>query len=150
MVTFALPVLAEESLVIRALPLFEELLQLDTAVFESFNHCENSEKLQEHAGYFSADVEFYHDTGGVTWDRETMIANTSQYACGNYTRQLVAASFNVSPIKDFGAITKGEHIFCQTKTKVCEGKAEFVMVWKNTGDKWQITRVLSYGHRDNR
>ncbi|MFT6735802.1 MAG: hypothetical protein ACJAS9_004016 [Polaribacter sp.] len=23
------------------------------------------------------------------------------------------------------------------------------MVWRNTDDKWEINRVLSYGHREN-
>jgi hypothetical protein len=42
------------------------------------------------------------------------------------------------------------HIFCQNKTNQCEGKADFVMVWRKVDDKWQITRVLSYGHRENK
>ena len=129
--------------------LLDQMKALDTAVFESFNNCQVSEELDKHAGYFSSDVEFYHDNGGVTWDRETMIANTKNNACGNYTRTLVAGSFEAHSIKDFGAITKGVHIFCQNKTNECDGKADFVMVWRNTNNKWEITRVLSYGHREN-
>jgi len=45
----------------------------------------------------------YHDTGGVTWDRDTMISNTKKFACGNHTRTLIAESFKVYPIKYFGA-----------------------------------------------
>ncbi|BFM13378.1 hypothetical protein R50072_35310 [Simiduia litorea] len=140
---FCVPVLAADR------PLFETMALLDAAVFESFNACDNAQELNKHAAYFAVDVEFYHDAGGVTWDRDTMIANTKQFACGNYTRELVAGSLSDSPIKDFGAITTGEHIFCQTKTKTCEGKADFVMVWRNIQGNWQITRVLSYGHREN-
>tara|TARA_R110002033_G_scaffold31392_4_gene68515 strand:+ start:338 stop:796 length:459 start_codon:yes stop_codon:yes gene_type:complete len=130
--------------------LADQMKALDTAVFDSFNHCEKPEELQKHASYFATDVEFYHDNGGVTWDRDTMIANTKNNACGHYTRKLVEGSFNVHPIKDFGAITEGEHIFCHNKTNQCEGKADFVMVWRKVDDKWQITRVLSYGHRENK
>ena len=69
--------------------LADQMKALDTAVFDSFNHCENPEELQKHARYFATDVEFYHDNGGVTWDRDTMIANTKNNACGHYTRKLV-------------------------------------------------------------
>jgi hypothetical protein len=129
--------------------LTEQMLVLDEAVFANFNACENPDALAKHASYFAEDVEFYHDNGGVTWDRASMIANTKKFVCGNFTRQLVAGSFAAHPIKDFGAITKGTHVFCQRGSKVCEGKADFVMVWHNTDDGWQITRVLSYGHRNN-
>ncbi|MFT5674665.1 MAG: hypothetical protein ACI808_000588 [Paraglaciecola sp.] len=78
-----------------------------------------------------------------------MISNTKKNACGNYTRKLVTDSLKIHQIKEFGAITEGVHIFCQSKTQKCEGKAEFVMVWRNTNNKWEITRVLSYGHREN-
>lgn len=129
--------------------LVERMTSLDTELFESFNHCQAPKALEKHASYFSEDVEFYHDNGGVTWDRETMIANTQKNACGNYTRKLVAGSLKVHRIKEFGAITEGVHIFCQNETQECEGKADFVMVWRNTNNKWEITRVLSYGHREN-
>jgi hypothetical protein len=131
------------------IPLLERMTALDTQLFESFNHCEDPKKLDKHASYFSADVEFYHDNGGVTWDRDTMISNTKKNACGNYTRQLVAGSLKVHSIKEFGAITEGVHVFCQNKNQECEGKADFVMVWRNTNNKWEVTRVLSYGHREN-
>jgi hypothetical protein len=130
-------------------PLVDEMKALDSEVFASFNQCEDPQQLAKHAGYFAEGVEFYHDSGGVTWDRQTMIGRTQEFACGNYTRELVPGTFEAYAIKDFGAITKGVHIFCQTNTKQCEGKADFLMVWHNTGSKWEITRVLSYGHRTN-
>jgi len=52
-------------------------------VFEAFNSCATPSQLLKHGGYFAADVEFYHDTGGVTWNREQMLANTEKYACGS-------------------------------------------------------------------
>lgn len=122
---------------------------LDTALFDAFNHCDNPAQLARHASYFAKDVEFYHDNGGVTWDRDSMITNTKNFACGNYTRELVTDSFEVFTIKDFGVMTKGTHTFCQSNANKCEGKADFVMLWHDLGDKLEITRVLSYGHRGN-
>lgn len=130
-------------------PLFETISALDSAVFDAFNNCSSPEQLQKHAGYFAPDVEFYHDTGGVTWSRQEMLANTEKYVCGNFRRELVPGTFKVSPVKDFGAIAQGSHRFCQFASGKCEGVADFAIVWSNQNGNWQITRVLSYGHRPN-
>ena len=55
---------------------------LDAALFDAFNRCADPTQLAVHAGYFDPAVEFYHDTGGVTWNREDMLANTRRHACG--------------------------------------------------------------------
>jgi len=130
-------------------PLFETILALDTAVFDAFNHCDKPGQLQKHASYFAPDVEFYHDTGGVTWTRQAMLANTEKNVCGHFRRELVPGTLKVFPIKDFGAIAQGSHRFCQFDSGKCEGLADFVIVWRNHDGHWEITRVLSYGHRAN-
>ena len=127
--------------------LFDKISALDTAVFDAFNHCSSPAQLQKHASYFAPDVEFYHDNGGVTWTRKGMIDKTRQNVCGNFRRELIPGSLKVFPIKDFGAIEQGVQRFCQFKTGTCDGMADFVVVWRQQGDAWQITRVLSYGHR---
>ena len=128
-------------------PLFDRIAALDTEVFDAFNTCALPGQLQKHAGYFSEAVEFYHDTGGVTWNRKEMLANTEKYVCGNFRRELIPGSLRVHPIKDYGAIAQGAHRFCQFKSGACEGAAEFLIVWRQEGGKWSITRVFSYGHR---
>ena len=130
-------------------PLFETVSALDEAVFDAFNNCSSAEQLQKHAGYFAPDVEFYHDTGGVTWSRQEMLGNTEKHVCGNFRRELVPGTLKVFPVKDFGAIAQGSHRFCQFASGKCEGVADFVIVWSNQNGRWQITRVLSYGHRPN-
>jgi Domain of unknown function (DUF4440) len=116
---------------------------LDAKVFGAYNRCD----LDSFAQYFSPNVEFYHDNGGATFDRKTVIANTRKYICGKVTRSLINGSLKVYPIKGFGAIEEGEHRFCQINSNTCEGVAKFVMIWRQTGTRWHITRVLSYGHR---
>ena len=133
----------------RAGTLFETVSALDTAAFDAFNKCSAPDQLQKHAGFFAPDIEFYHDTGGVTWTRPAMLANTEQFVCGNFRRELVPGSSSVFPIKDFGAIAQGAHRFCQFKSGECEGLADFAIVWRNQGGKWEMTRVFSYGHRPN-
>jgi len=157
LVLFAMMLLCWAQASAESKSLSATMLALDTELFSSFNNCENEQELIRHTNYFDPNVEFYHDNGGVTWNREDMIRNTRANACGNFTRELVVESFSAHPIKSFGAITKGVHLFCQrsnqspnsSDVKTCEGKADFVMVWRNDNDTWQVTRVLSYGHQAN-
>ena len=120
---------------------------LDSAVFDAFNRCSDPAQLERHAAYFAEDVEFYHDTGGVTWTREAMLDNTRTHVCGHFSRELVPGTLKVYPIRDFGAIAQGTHRFCQFATGQCEGLADFTMIWRHRDGAWQLTRVLSYGHR---
>lgn len=129
--------------------LFDTIAALDAEVFDAFNRCSAPEQLHRHAAYFDPAVEFYHDTGGVTWTRDAMLANTAQHVCGKFRRELVPGSLRVFPVKDFGAIAQGSHRFCQFESGECAGLADFTIVWRHEHDQWQITRVLSYGHRPN-
>ncbi len=126
---------------------------LDTAAFAAFNDCAAPGKLEKYASYFAPDVEFYHDLGGVTWNRDTMIAQTQANVCGKFQRELVPGTLKVWPIKNFGALARGEHRFCHFKpdgtTHPCEGRAEFTILWRQQGDAWTITRAFSYGHGSN-
>lgn len=129
--------------------LTERVAALDDAVFDAFNRCADPAQLDVHASYFDADVEFYHDNGGVTWTREAMLANTARNVCGKLRRELVAGSLKVYPVPDHGAIAQGSHRFCDVSGKRCEGLADFAIVWRQDGAQWRITRVLSYAHRPN-
>ncbi len=120
---------------------------LDGQVFDAFNHCSDPRQLDAHARYFTEDIEFYHDSGGVTWNRDDMLANTRENVCGKFRRELVAGTLKVFPVKNFGAIAQGSHRFCQLDSGNCEGLADFTMTWREKNGAWQITRVLSYGHR---
>lgn len=124
-------------------PLTTEIGALDAKVFDAYNRCD----LPTFSGYFDPKVAFYHDTGGATFERDAMVDGVRKYICGKVKRELIPATFSVYPIKDYGAIEEGEHRFCELATGRCEGIAKFVMVWAQRGDAWQITSVLSYGHR---
>jgi hypothetical protein len=128
----ALPALAAD-------PLTEQIAAADLAAFDAFNHCKDPAQLARHATFFAPDV--------VTWNRDAMLANTAKYVCGNFRRELVAGSLKVFPIKDFGAIAQGTHRFCQFASGKCEGMADFTAIWHLKDGQWQMTRVMSYGHR---
>ncbi len=116
---------------------------LDTRVFDAYNQCD----LATFGSYFTPTVEFYHDQGGATFDRKSVLANTKKYICHKVRRELMAGTLKVYPIKGYGAIEEGEHRFCRTESGQCEGIAKFVMIWRLKGAQWRLTRVMSYGHR---
>ena len=115
-------------------PLFSTVSALDGAVFDSFNNCSASEQLQKHATYFASDVEFYHDTGGVTWTRQDMLPNTEKNVCGKIRRELVPGTLKVFPVKDYGAIAQGVHRFCQVGAAECEGMADLAQAGRAMAD----------------
>jgi hypothetical protein len=127
-------------------PLYERMLALDTAMFDSFNRCSDPAQFAKHEAFFAKDVEFYHDLGGLTLGTDALMANTRKNVCGKFRRELDAASFRVYPIPGYGAMTIGSHRFCHTPT-TCEGAGEFTTVWREKDGAWQLTRALSYAHR---
>lgn len=124
-------------------PLTVQITALDARVFDAYNRCD----LDTFGSYFDPHVAFYHDTGGATFDRDTVIANTRRYICGHVRRELLPATLHIYSIRDYGAIEEGEHRFCELASGRCEGIAKFVIVWAQSGEGWRITSVLSYGHR---
>ena len=95
-------------------------------------------------------VEFFHDRGGVTWTRDAMISQTKDNVCGKFERELVPVTLKVGPIKDYGALARGEHRFGHFKpggvTHPCEGGAECTILWRREGNAWTITRAFRHGH----
>lgn len=123
------------------------IARLDQRLFEAFNHCDQEGQLRAFEGFFSPNVEFYHDEGGVTWTRDEMIARTRAHVAGKYRRELIPGTLRVYPIKDYGALETGTHRFVDLATGKVTGEAEFAQVWQYQGWRWVVTRVLSYGHR---
>jgi len=124
-------------------PLTVEIAAIDAKVFTAYNTCD----LDTFARYFDPDVAFFHDTGGATFDRKSVVDSTRKYICGKVHRELLPASLHVYPVKDYGAIEEGEHYFCELASGECAGIAKFVIVWARREDGWHATQVLSYGHR---
>jgi Domain of unknown function (DUF4440) len=80
---------------------------LDAALFDSYNRCD----LEKFATFFTDDVEFYHDQGGVTLGKEELTASIKKNICGKVTRELVPASLQVYYMKGYGAVETGVHRF---------------------------------------
>ncbi|AZA77213.1 nuclear transport factor 2 family protein [Chryseobacterium sp. G0186] len=125
--------------------LYNTIMKKDSILFDAANSG-NIEKLKT---FFTEDLEFFHDVGGLANYKET-IDNFSRIAKNYaYTRRvLVPESTEVYPIKDYGAIQTGVHQFCRLEngSLINCGTFKFVHVWKQTPDGWKISRVVSYGH----
>ncbi|WP_445146453.1 nuclear transport factor 2 family protein [Dyella sp. Tek66A03] len=130
-----------------AMPAGDELVRtvsdLDTAVFHAYNSCD----LKTFGNYFSTDVEFFHDKAGLMNSRDSVVEATRQYICGKVRRELVG-TLEVYPIKDYGAMEVGTHRFCNINTNKCEGVGKFLNIWRYKDGQWQMTRVISYDHRE--
>ena len=124
--------------------LIETIAQMDTAVFDAFN-AHNVDRLMS---FFTDDLEFYHDTGGLTGYQQTTDNFRKLFTnVPDIHRDLVPGSLEVYPIKDYGAIELGVHRFTHTENGKKEtGSFKFLHVWRKAGDSWKIARVISYGH----
>lgn len=123
--------------------LYDTIVELDRIFFEAYNTCNLN--LEKYSGFFSEDIEFYHDQGGLTTSKQEIISATQKNICGKVTRELVKGSIEVYPIKDFGAIEMGLHTFHNNQEP--EGTpsriGRFVIVWENKNNEWKIIRVVS-------
>ena len=124
--------------------LFETIARADREIFGAFNAHDPVGLMSR----FTEDLEFYHDTGGLTDYRQTgenfkkLFTNVP-----DIRRDLVPGTLEVYPIKDHGALQIGEHRFChQENGKDDCGSFKFAMIWRKDGETWNISRVLSYGH----
>lgn len=117
---------------------------MDSVLFNAFNS-RDVEKLKT---LFTEDLEFYHDLGGLTNYTQNMEAfkNTAEQK-NDLRRELIPGSFEVYPVKDYGAMEIGQHRFCHTENgKPDCGTFKFVHIWKKVNNEWRLSRVISYGH----
>ncbi|MEX2235403.1 MAG: nuclear transport factor 2 family protein [Cyclobacteriaceae bacterium] len=126
--------------------LTKEISHMDSVLFYAFNTCD----VNLSKSLFTKDLEFYHDTGGLT--NYSQNVNSIVQRCNGETkvrRELVKGSLKVFPIKDFGAIEIGSHSFYYTESgqeEKLDGTFKFVHVWQFIDGNWRISRVISYDH----
>ena len=128
--------------------LFETIARLDSEIFDAFNKHDVTRLMS----LFTEDLEFYHDTGGLSKYAETAENFKNTFAStADIRRDLEPGTLQVYPIKDYGAMEIGRHRFCHKENGKDDcGTFGFAMVWRKTGSSWKISRVLSYGHQPPR
>ena len=135
--------------------LFQKLLEKDSLLFDrGFNEC----KIDEFENFVSEDLEFYHDQGGLTTNKQDFLENVKNNICSNPDkkpiRKLRQESLEVYPLfqngKLYGAIQKGIHDFYikePGKELYMTSSAKFTHVWILEDKEWILKRVLSYDHK---
>lgn len=130
--------------------LYEQVAALDAGLFDAYNRCD----IDKVGTFFTDDLEFYHEKGGLTVTRDASLAVMRKNLCPGdgyrVRRELVAASMEVRPIHNYGAVQTGEHRFYLTqkgKKEALDGVCKFVMLWRRTEGGWKAARVVSYGCR---
>src|SRR5678816_1266575 len=128
--------------------LYTELAAMDSAVFANVYSC-NTAKNET---FFTDDIEFYHDKGGVTKTKRKLVDQLRENFCGEgktkLRRELIKGSMQVYPINNYGAVQMGDHRFYVTQNgkEVLNGVAKFIHIWKYENGEWRISRVFSYDH----
>jgi hypothetical protein len=127
--------------------LFRTIAALDSALFDAYNVCD----LGRLGSYVSDDLEFYHDQTGLARGRQALVDGVRQNVCGKVRRDLVPGTLEVHPLKGYGAVETGVHLFCdprvyRTCSDTTSGSAKFVTLWRLADGVWQATRVISYDH----
>jgi hypothetical protein len=124
--------------------LFEKVAKLDSSLFAAYN----SKNLDLMKTYFTKDLEWYQDNGGLI-DFEKVFSNFKSIFNRDYDlkRNLIKESLEVHTIEGYGAIEIGKHQFKHIENGKLEiGTFKFLMIWKNDNDNWKISRVISYDH----
>ena len=121
-----------------------EIAHMDSVMFDAFN----KQDLVRFKALFTEDLEWFQDNGGLISYTQVFENFGKMFKQENkLQRTLVKGSLEVHPIKDYGAIEIGAHIFTHMENgKLEQGTFKFLMIWKKTADRWQISRVVSYDH----
>ena len=124
--------------------LYDQVMKLDSTLFLAFNKRDTS-LFKE---FFTTDLEFYHDKGGLTgFDHTINFMRSTAQAGNDLKRELVEGTSEVYPIPNYGAMQIGMHRFCHTENGEREcGTFKFVHIWQYKDSKWKISRVVSYDH----
>jgi ketosteroid isomerase-like protein len=122
--------------------LLETIKSQDAALFEAYNTCD----LKTLGAMVTDDLEFYHDQTGLAVGRQVFVDAIKANICGKVTRELVAGSLEVYPLKGYGAVEIGVHRFHHPGQQDNVGEAKFIHVWQNKDGVWKVARVISFDH----
>jgi hypothetical protein len=129
------------------------VLERDRLFWKAYNACD----VKTMGEFFTEDVEFYHDRGGMTLGLANLVGSLRTNLCSNpdwrLRREPVEGTVRVFPLKKdnvvYGAILSGEHLFYileSGKPESLDGRARFTHLWTLKDGTWRMARVFSYDH----
>lgn len=120
--------------------LFRKIAHMDSVYFNAYNSCD----MATQARIYSDSIEFYHDGSGLERSKANLLKAIRENICGKVTRELVPGSMEVYPLPGYGAVEIALHRFINhAENNHVSEPSRFIVIWKQTGDRWQITRVIS-------
>jgi len=129
--------------------LFQNIKSMDSVMFSVVYKCD-AQKIES---FFTEDLEFYHDKGGLTKSRAAFMETQQKNFCGErpfyLRREPVPGTMKVFPMDNYGAVQTGEHVFYvkgEDGKEVLDGRAKYTHLWKYEQNQWRISRVISYDH----
>ena len=125
--------------------LYETIIKQDSILFEAFN----ARDITALKSYFTDNLEVYQDNTGLRNYDETIQAFTGLFKMDYVlTRKPVIESIEVYPVKNFGAIETGQHIFCHTENGKLEcATFKFVHIWEDKNGQWKVAKIITYDHK---
>ena len=134
----------EKKVAVTQKELFTKVANLDSALFAAYN----AKDLDRMKTFFTKDLEWYQDNGGLI-DFEQVFINFESIFNRDYKlkRNLIKESLEVHPIEGYGAMEVGSHQFRHIENGKLEvGTFKFLMIWKNDNGNWKISRLVSYDY----
>lgn len=130
-----------------------DVRKFDGAYWQAFNRCDVAGLAEMN----TADLEFYHDVGGLMSGRDQFVSAMKKNICASpqrgLRREAIGDSVRVFPLRNkgelYGAIISGEHQFYEVKNGAvghATGTARFTHVLVLNKGRWQVARVLSFDH----
>ena len=131
------------------------ILHKDSIFWEAYNNCD----VNRMKTFFTSDLEFYHDKGGITLGVDALAESFTKGVCSQednfrLRREEVSGTVHVFPMRKsgviYGAILTGEHLFYiqeKGKKERADGLAKFSHLWILENGEWKMKRVFSYDHK---
>jgi ketosteroid isomerase-like protein len=131
------------------------IIQKDSLFWQAYNNCDTAGMMK----YVAADIEFFHDKGGITRGRDALAMSFARNICSqrdsfHLRRQAVPASIRLYPMQDgdkaYGMVISGDHLFYvgrKGKKEHAEGLAKFFHLWVFENGEWRMKRIISYDHQ---
>lgn len=125
----------------------------DAEFWAAYNACDTS----HYGRYFTPDVEFYHDRGGLTVGVEALTESIRKNLCGGpnprLRREAIPETARLSLLANgaeiYGAVLSGEHLFYAIEPNQAprlDSRARYVHLWLKRDGEFKMARVLSYDH----
>jgi hypothetical protein len=130
------------------------ILQKDSLFWKTYNTCD----LVNMGQYFTDDLEFYHDKGGITLTGAKLVESAKNGFCSGkgfkLRREPVPGTVQVFPMMKndtvYAAVISGEHYFYITQgdqKEFRDGWATFTHLWILKNGVWKMSRILSFDHK---